>query len=124
MLPHISLDNYSVLPAGEGDEDREAEMDDEEAALGSDLDLDLGDDGADGGVALESILSFIQHVSVGAQTSLSHLRVKRCDLERMRPTSIEPQESRGFGQPCPPLFPELLKLPGMQQAFKYLLCWL
>ncbi|KAM5199449.1 putative ATP-dependent RNA helicase DHX37 isoform 2-T2 [Hipposideros larvatus] len=49
MLPHISLDNYSVLPAGEGDEDREAEMDDEEAALGSDLDLDLGDDGADGG---------------------------------------------------------------------------
>ncbi|OWK15311.1 DHX37 [Cervus elaphus hippelaphus] len=49
-LPQISLDNYSVLPAGEGDEDREAEMDDEEeAALGSDLDLDLGDDGADGG---------------------------------------------------------------------------
>lgn len=51
-LPHINLDNYSVLPVGEGDEDREAEMDDEEAALGSDLDLDLGDDGADGGVAL------------------------------------------------------------------------
>ncbi|XP_058387231.1 probable ATP-dependent RNA helicase DHX37 [Diceros bicornis minor] len=51
-LPHISLDSYSVLPAGEGDEDRAAEMDDEEAALGSDLDLDLGDDrddGADGG---------------------------------------------------------------------------
>ncbi|XP_037016970.2 probable ATP-dependent RNA helicase DHX37 isoform X1 [Artibeus jamaicensis] len=48
-LPHISLDSYSVLPAGEGDEDREAEMDEEEAALGSDLDLDLGDDGADGG---------------------------------------------------------------------------
>lgn len=50
-LPQISLDNYSVLPVGEGDEDREAEMDDEEA-LGSDLDLDLGDggdDGADGG---------------------------------------------------------------------------
>ncbi|KAG8514999.1 putative ATP-dependent RNA helicase DHX37, partial [Galemys pyrenaicus] len=45
-LPHISLDDYSVLPAGE--EDREAEMDEEEA-LGSDLDLDLGDDGADGG---------------------------------------------------------------------------
>ncbi|KAF6080955.1 DEAH-box helicase 37 [Phyllostomus discolor] len=48
-LPQISLDSYSVLPAGEGDEDREAEMDDEEAALGSDLDLDLGDDAADGG---------------------------------------------------------------------------
>lgn len=48
-LPQINLDNYSVLPAGEGDEDREAEMDDEEAALGSDLDLDLGDDEADGG---------------------------------------------------------------------------
>ena len=44
------MDNYSVLPAGEGDEDREAEMDDEEEeTLGSDLDLDLGDDGADGG---------------------------------------------------------------------------
>ncbi|XP_045432080.1 probable ATP-dependent RNA helicase DHX37 isoform X2 [Pipistrellus kuhlii] len=47
-LPQISLDSYSVLPAGEGDEDREAEMDEEEAALGSDLDLDLGDEGADG----------------------------------------------------------------------------
>uniref|UniRef100_A0A8C9QNR0 DEAH-box helicase 37 n=1 Tax=Spermophilus dauricus TaxID=99837 RepID=A0A8C9QNR0_SPEDA len=51
-LPQINLDNYSVLPMGEGDEDREAEMDDEEEALGSDLDLDLGDDGDDGGVAL------------------------------------------------------------------------
>lgn len=40
-----------MLPAGEGDEDREAEMDDEEEALGSDLDLELGDAGADGGVA-------------------------------------------------------------------------
>ncbi|XP_003461675.2 probable ATP-dependent RNA helicase DHX37 [Cavia porcellus] len=48
-LPQISLDSYSVLPAGEADEDREAEMDDEEAALGSDLDLDLGDD--EGGLA-------------------------------------------------------------------------
>nr|XP_004611192.1 unnamed protein product [Sorex araneus] len=46
-LPKISLDSYSVLPAGEGDEDRDAEMD-EEDALGSDLDLDLGDSGADG----------------------------------------------------------------------------
>lgn len=50
MLPQISLDSYSVLPAGEGDEDREAEMDEEEeAALGSDLDLDSGDLGVDGG---------------------------------------------------------------------------
>ncbi|XP_053444788.1 probable ATP-dependent RNA helicase DHX37 isoform X2 [Nycticebus coucang] len=48
-LPQINLDHYSVLPTGEGDEDREAEMDDEEGTLGSDLDLDLGDDGADGG---------------------------------------------------------------------------
>ncbi|XP_045635001.1 probable ATP-dependent RNA helicase DHX37 isoform X1 [Ursus americanus] len=48
-LPQISLDNYSVLPAGEADEDREAEMDEEEEALGSDLDLDLGDEGTDGG---------------------------------------------------------------------------
>ncbi|XP_045390981.1 probable ATP-dependent RNA helicase DHX37 isoform X3 [Lemur catta] len=48
-LPQINLDHYSVLPAGEGDEDREAEMDDEEGAVGSDLDLDLGDDGMDGG---------------------------------------------------------------------------
>nr|XP_015099253.1 probable ATP-dependent RNA helicase DHX37 [Vicugna pacos] len=48
-LPLINLDSYSVLPAGEADEDREAEMDEEEEALGSDLDLDLGDDEADGG---------------------------------------------------------------------------
>lgn len=40
-----------MLPAGEGDEDREAEMDEEEEALGSDLDLELGDAGEDGGVA-------------------------------------------------------------------------
>ncbi|XP_006874585.1 PREDICTED: probable ATP-dependent RNA helicase DHX37 [Chrysochloris asiatica] len=48
-LPQINLDNYSVLPVDEGDEDREAEMDEEEEALGSDLDLDLGDEGADEG---------------------------------------------------------------------------
>ena len=63
------MDNYSVLPAGEGDEDREAEMDEEEEALGSDLDLDLGDEGADGGVAWAGLLLmllrlFIQQVSV------------------------------------------------------------
>ncbi|XP_062942073.1 probable ATP-dependent RNA helicase DHX37 isoform X2 [Cynocephalus volans] len=55
-LPQINLDNYSVLPAGEGDEDREAEMDDEEEAPGSDLDLDLGDDGADTGEELDASL--------------------------------------------------------------------
>ncbi|KAL4686773.1 hypothetical protein H8959_018901 [Pygathrix nigripes] len=49
VLPRINLDHYSVLPAGEGDEDREAEVDEEEGALDSDLDLDLGDGGQDGG---------------------------------------------------------------------------
>lgn len=34
-----------MLPAGGGDEDREVD----EESLGSDLDLDLGDDGTDGG---------------------------------------------------------------------------
>lgn len=68
-MPQIRLDNYSVLPAGEADEDREAEMDEEEEALGSDLDLDLGDEGTDGGVAwagplLMLLQSFIQQVSV------------------------------------------------------------
>ncbi|XP_009180297.2 probable ATP-dependent RNA helicase DHX37 isoform X2 [Papio anubis] len=48
VLPQINLDHYSVLPAGEGDEDREAEVDEEEGALDSDLDLDLGDGGQDG----------------------------------------------------------------------------
>ncbi|KAL7976010.1 hypothetical protein Chor_008219 [Crotalus horridus] len=44
-LPKIDLDNYSVLPVDEGDEDREAAEDDEEAnSVGSDLDLDLGED--------------------------------------------------------------------------------
>ncbi|XP_074061480.1 putative ATP-dependent RNA helicase DHX37 isoform X2 [Macrotis lagotis] len=41
-LPRIDLDNYSVMPVDEGDEDGESEMDEEEA-VGSDLDLDLGD---------------------------------------------------------------------------------
>ncbi|XP_015276340.1 PREDICTED: probable ATP-dependent RNA helicase DHX37 [Gekko japonicus] len=46
-LPNIDLDNYSVMPVDEGDEDREAgDEDDEDADLaGSDLDLDLGDNG-------------------------------------------------------------------------------
>lgn len=51
-----------MLPAGEGDEDREAEMDDEEAALGSDLDLDLGDGGADGGVASQGLPPFMRFI--------------------------------------------------------------
>uniref|UniRef100_A0A670ZV63 RNA helicase n=1 Tax=Pseudonaja textilis TaxID=8673 RepID=A0A670ZV63_PSETE len=43
-LPKINLDNYSILPIDEGDEDREAAEDDEEAnSAGSDLDLDLGE---------------------------------------------------------------------------------
>lgn len=59
-LPQINLDNYSVLPAGEGDEDREAEMDDEEEALGSDLDLDLGDSEAnEGATGQSSALGFV-----------------------------------------------------------------
>ncbi|KFO03858.1 putative ATP-dependent RNA helicase DHX37, partial [Balearica regulorum gibbericeps] len=40
-LPKIDLDNYSVVPADEGDEDRDAETDDDIA--GSDIDLDLVD---------------------------------------------------------------------------------
>lgn len=54
-----------MLPAGEGDEDREAEMDDEEEALGSDLDLDLGDSEANEGVAWQSsalgFIAWFQH---------------------------------------------------------------
>ncbi|XP_060641566.2 probable ATP-dependent RNA helicase DHX37 [Anolis sagrei] len=43
-LPKIDLDNYSVMPVDEGDEDRDATVDDEEADfVDSDLDLDLGD---------------------------------------------------------------------------------
>lgn len=55
-----------MLPAGEGDEDREAEMDDEEEALGSELDLDLGDSEANEGVAWQSsalgFIAWFQHV--------------------------------------------------------------
>ncbi|KAH0625377.1 hypothetical protein JD844_014854, partial [Phrynosoma platyrhinos] len=44
VLPKIDLDNYSVMPVDEGDEDRDAIVDDDEEAdiAGSDLDLDLG----------------------------------------------------------------------------------
>uniref|UniRef100_UPI00398EC82E probable ATP-dependent RNA helicase DHX37 n=1 Tax=Pristiophorus japonicus TaxID=55135 RepID=UPI00398EC82E len=41
-LPKINLDNYSAMPVDEGDEDREAGIDDEDE-VGSDLDLDLGE---------------------------------------------------------------------------------
>ncbi|NXX92661.1 DHX37 helicase, partial [Centropus bengalensis] len=44
-LPKIDLDNYSVVPVDEGDEDRDAETDDDIA--GSDSDLDLGDGGSE-----------------------------------------------------------------------------
>ncbi|KAG2470565.1 DHX37 helicase, partial [Polypterus senegalus] len=43
-MPKINLDNYSALPVDEGDEDRDAGIDDEEELLDSDLDLDIGDD--------------------------------------------------------------------------------
>ncbi|NWV00927.1 DHX37 helicase, partial [Upupa epops] len=41
-LPKINLDNYSVVPVDEGDEDGDPDTDDEDIA-GSDTDLDLGD---------------------------------------------------------------------------------
>ncbi|XP_077164157.1 putative ATP-dependent RNA helicase DHX37 [Paroedura picta] len=49
-LPKIDLDNYSVMPVDEGDEDRDAGNEDEDDAdlAGSDLDLDLGDDDSEG----------------------------------------------------------------------------
>ncbi|XP_028680648.1 probable ATP-dependent RNA helicase DHX37 [Erpetoichthys calabaricus] len=43
-MPKINLDNYSALPVDEGDEDRDAGIDDEEDLPDSDLDLDIGDD--------------------------------------------------------------------------------
>lgn len=49
-LPQIDLDNYSVVPVDEGDEDRDAEIDDDIA--GSDMDLDLGDGDSEEGLAL------------------------------------------------------------------------
>ncbi|XP_076859580.1 putative ATP-dependent RNA helicase DHX37 [Brachyhypopomus gauderio] len=42
-LPRIDLDNYSTLPVDEGDEDRQAGIDDDDDDEGSDLDLELGD---------------------------------------------------------------------------------
>lgn len=86
-LPQINLDNYSVLPAGEGDEDREAEMDDdEEEALGSDLDLDLGDSEANEGAARQSsALGFV---------------VLRCQHRSAEPLLHD--------RPCWPLGPEVL----------------
>ncbi|XP_043924460.1 probable ATP-dependent RNA helicase DHX37 [Protopterus annectens] len=43
-LPKIDLDNYSALPVDEGDEDRAAGIGDEDEELGSDLDLELGEE--------------------------------------------------------------------------------
>lgn len=48
-LPKIDLNNYSVLPPDEGDEDRDIDSDDD--AAGSDLDLDLGDGDSEEGLA-------------------------------------------------------------------------
>lgn len=53
----------------EGDEDREAEMDDDEDAVGSDIDLDLGDDGLEEGL----ILWNENHI---CQTNLTYQYVK------------------------------------------------
>uniref|UniRef100_F7F3D3 Activating signal cointegrator 1 complex subunit 3 n=1 Tax=Ornithorhynchus anatinus TaxID=9258 RepID=F7F3D3_ORNAN len=55
-LPKINLDNYSAMPVDEGDEDREGERDDEEDAVGSDIDLDLGDEDTEGGEKPDSSL--------------------------------------------------------------------
>uniref|UniRef100_A0A8C0JBJ3 DEAH-box helicase 37 n=1 Tax=Chelonoidis abingdonii TaxID=106734 RepID=A0A8C0JBJ3_CHEAB len=55
-LPKIDLNSYSVLPVDEGDEDREAEMDEDEDAVGSDIDLELGDDGLEEGEKSDSSL--------------------------------------------------------------------
>lgn len=52
-LPQIDLNNYSVLPVDEGDEDREAGIGDEEDE-GSDL--DIGDDPTDAGELLKTSL--------------------------------------------------------------------
>ncbi|XP_044296662.1 probable ATP-dependent RNA helicase DHX37 [Varanus komodoensis] len=58
VLPRINLDNYSVLPVDEGDEDREAGEDDDKDVdmAGSDLDLELGDNGLDEDERQESSL--------------------------------------------------------------------
>ncbi len=48
-LPKINLDSYSTLPVDEGDEDRQAGIDEDDDE-GSDLELELGDHpDADGG---------------------------------------------------------------------------
>lgn len=45
-LPRIDLDNYSALPVDEGDEDRQAGIDDNDDEIS---DLDLGDQPDDTG---------------------------------------------------------------------------
>ncbi len=52
-LPKINLDSYSTLPVDEGDEDRQAGIDEDDDDEGSDLELELGDHpDADGGERL------------------------------------------------------------------------
>nr|XP_033811331.1 probable ATP-dependent RNA helicase DHX37 [Geotrypetes seraphini]XP_033811332.1 probable ATP-dependent RNA helicase DHX37 [Geotrypetes seraphini] len=54
ILPRINLDNYSVIPIDEGDEDRDAGIDDGEEAF--DDDLNLGDGVLEEGEASDSSL--------------------------------------------------------------------
>ncbi|XP_069071478.1 probable ATP-dependent RNA helicase DHX37 [Pleurodeles waltl] len=55
-MPKIDLNNYSTSPLDEGDEDREAGVDDEEDDLGSDVDLELGDSDSEAGRTSDSSL--------------------------------------------------------------------
>ncbi|XP_034954126.1 probable ATP-dependent RNA helicase DHX37 [Zootoca vivipara] len=56
VLPKIDLDNYSVMPVDEGDEDRDAGADEDADAACSDLDLEYGDDGLEEGENPDSSL--------------------------------------------------------------------
>lgn len=118
-LPPISLDSYSVLPAGGGDEDREAEMDEEEAALGSDLDLDLGDAGVDGGAAPPPASSAHSLSKRLFGPRLSHFwgSDHGCD-PRFLPFARPDPERPGVPTALSPLVPTLLTLPGTQQALR------
>ncbi|CAI5797204.1 probable ATP-dependent RNA helicase DHX37 [Podarcis lilfordi] len=56
VLPKIDLDNYSVMPVDEGDEDRDAGAEEDADAACSDLDLEYGDDGLEEGENPDSSL--------------------------------------------------------------------
>ncbi|XP_053225901.1 probable ATP-dependent RNA helicase DHX37 [Podarcis raffonei] len=56
VLPKIDLDNYSVMPVDEGDEDRDAGVEEDADAACSDLDLEYGDDGLEEGENPDSSL--------------------------------------------------------------------